>query len=111
ELPFQPVPDRGAPIDVPVLTEPPPRFPCIGFGKRIAPDAKGGEWHSAGVKQPGDVVIWCDEQAGWIAERLVMQKQLRVDVPMWGNDGQVTHGLVQSSRNCPHPRLRWQQSI
>ncbi len=55
------------------------------LGQRPCADAELVQRDAAGVQQPGHVVVGRDEQRRRVGERLVVEQQARVDVPVRGD--------------------------
>ncbi len=80
---LQPVPRRGAGVEVPVLAEGAPhRARRRGRPSRRIRDAETCEVDAGRVHQPRDVVVEPDEQLGGVSEGCVPGEDARVDVPV-----------------------------
>ena len=108
ELCLEPPPHRRAAVDVPVRAQQPPHLPGLRLVQRAAAHTERVQPDPAGMQQPGDVVVRSDEQRGRIQERLVVEQQPRIDVPVRGDDRLVLHGLVEPPGDRADARIRRQ---
>src|SRR5699024_1358297 len=86
ELVLHPVAGGGAGVGVPVLGQQVPGAAGGGLVQRALAHAEVREVHAAGVHQAVDVVVGRDEQRGRVTERLVVEQQPGVDVPVGRDD-------------------------
>ncbi len=63
------------------------------------------------MQHAGDVVIGRDEQRRRVGKRLVAREQLRVDVPVRGDYGQILDARVQATRDRPLAGIGREQAI